>query len=108
MKNYIQKGDMITVAAPAGGVISGAGVLIGSLFGVAATTQAAGADVEIAAAGVFDLPKEATATSFAVGAPVQWDGANGRIAALSSGVRIGVVIAAAGATAATARVRLDG
>lgn len=40
MKNYIQEGRMITVAAPAGSVTSGDGVIVGSLFGIA--TEAAG------------------------------------------------------------------
>jgi predicted RecA/RadA family phage recombinase len=40
MKNSIQRGDMITITAPTGGVTSGQGVLVGNLFGVAATTTA--------------------------------------------------------------------
>lgn len=108
MKNFVQTGSVIPVTAPSGGVVSGEGVQIGALFGVASTTQAAGASVEIAVAGVFDLPKEATTDTFSVGAAVEWDAANGRVAALDSGVRIGLAIAAAGATAATVRVRLDG
>jgi predicted RecA/RadA family phage recombinase len=59
MTNYIQPGNNITVAAPLGGVTSGALVVIGSLIGVASTTAVAGADVEIATAGVFELPKAA-------------------------------------------------
>jgi predicted RecA/RadA family phage recombinase len=106
MRNFIQPGRMITVAAPTGGVVSGDGVLIGQLFGVAATDAAVGSPVEIATEGVFSLPKEATTTSFAVGAAVEWDGANDRIATLDAGLKIGVVVEAAGATAATARVRL--
>jgi len=34
-KNYIQPGQTITIAAPTGGVLSGDGVLIGTLFGIA-------------------------------------------------------------------------
>ncbi|MGR3804826.1 DUF2190 family protein [Marinibacterium profundimaris] len=105
MKNYIQRGDSITVAAPAA-VTSGAGVLIGSLFGVAATDAETGADVAISTVGVFDLPKEPTTDTFAVGAPVEWDAANDRVTALDEGVQIGVAVAAAGATAATVAVRL--
>jgi predicted RecA/RadA family phage recombinase len=57
MKNFIQRGDMITVTAPTGGVTSGQGVLVGSLFGVAATTAAEGESVEIDTVGVYELPK---------------------------------------------------
>jgi len=51
MKNFIQRGDVITVTAPTGGVTSGQGVLVGNLFGIAATTVAEGENVEIATAG---------------------------------------------------------
>ena len=43
-KNFIQDGDIITVAAPYD-VTSGGGLQVGGLFGVALTTAAAGADV---------------------------------------------------------------
>ena len=33
MKTFIQNGHVITITAPAGGVSSGDGVLVGSLFG---------------------------------------------------------------------------
>ena len=59
MRNYIQPGEVITATAPAGGIISGAPMMYGSLFGVAAVTAAAGVQVEIATMGVFDLPKKA-------------------------------------------------
>jgi predicted RecA/RadA family phage recombinase len=68
MKNYIQEGRMITVAAPAGGVTSGDGVV----FGVASKTAAAGETVTIATEGVFDLPKLASAV-IAAGDAVAWD-----------------------------------
>ena len=32
MKNHIQKGDVITVPAPAGGTVSGEGVIVGGEF----------------------------------------------------------------------------
>lgn len=106
MRNFVQPGRMIGVTAPAA-VASGDGVLIGALFGVAASDAASGAAVEIATEGVFDLPKATGgANAFTVGAAVEWNAAAARLAAHASGVRIGVVVAAAGADAATARVRL--
>lgn len=42
MKTFIQNGDVITVTAPTGGVASGDGVIVGSLFGIAAFTAAEG------------------------------------------------------------------
>jgi predicted RecA/RadA family phage recombinase len=111
VKNFIQPGDIVTVAAPSGGISSGQGVLIGSLFGVAATTQAEGDDVEIATRGVFDLAK-ANGDTFTVGAAVYWDAATKTAtASISTGggdARIGAALAAAGSSDETVRCRLDG
>lgn len=54
MKNFVQSGDVITVAAPAD-VASGQFVAIGSLFGVAQASAMAGDDVALATEGVFEL-----------------------------------------------------
>jgi predicted RecA/RadA family phage recombinase len=108
MKNYIQEGRMITVAAPVGGVTSGDGVVIGALFGVASKTAAAGETVTIVTEGVFDLPKLASAV-IAAGAKVSWDDAARQVNAPGTGrYPIGTAIEAAGNGAATVRVRLDG
>lgn len=66
MKNYVQPGNSLTVPAPSGGVVSGAPVVIGSLRGFAAATAAAGEDVSIVRAGVFEVVKE-TGAAWAVG-----------------------------------------
>lgn len=63
---------MITVTAPTGGVTSGQGVLVGNLFGVAATTAAEGDSVEMATVGVYELPKLASAV-IAAGARIAWE-----------------------------------
>jgi predicted RecA/RadA family phage recombinase len=108
MKNYIQEGRMITVAAPAGGVTSGDGVVVGALFGVASKTAAAGETVTIATIGVFDLPKLASAV-IAAGDPVAWDDAAKQVNVPGTGrYPIGTAIEAAGNGATIVRVRLDG
>jgi predicted RecA/RadA family phage recombinase len=108
MKNYIQEGRMITVAAPAGGVASGDGVVIGALFGVASTTAAAGETVSIVTTGVFDLPKLASAV-IAVGDKVSWDDTAKQVNLPGTGrYPIGAAIEAAGNGATIVRVRLDG
>jgi predicted RecA/RadA family phage recombinase len=108
MKNYIQEGRMITVAAPAGGVTSGDGVVIGALFGVASKTAAAGETVTIATKGVFELPKLASAV-IAAGAKVSWDDSAKQVNAPGTGrYPIGTAIEAAGNGATVVRVRLDG
>jgi predicted RecA/RadA family phage recombinase len=108
MKNYIQEGRMITVAAPAGGVASGDGVLVGALFGVAAKTAAEGETVTIATEGVFDLPKLASAV-IAAGDRVSWDDTAKQVNLPGTGrYPIGIAIEAAGNGATAVRVRLDG
>ncbi|NWG23490.1 MAG: DUF2190 family protein [Pseudorhodoplanes sp.] len=108
MKNYIQEGRMITVAAPTGGVASGDGVVIGALFGVATKTADAGETVTLATDGVFDLPKLASAV-IAAGDPVAWDN-TAKLVNIPGTDRypIGTAIEAAGNGATIVRVRLDG
>src|SRR5579885_3821631 len=96
MKNFIQRGDVITVMAPTGGMTSGQGVLIGNLFGVAATTAAEGESVEIATVGVYELPKLVSAV-IAAGARVSWEDTAKQVNLPGSGrYRIGIAIEAAG------------
>ncbi|MBX6321994.1 MAG: DUF2190 family protein [Rhodospirillaceae bacterium] len=108
MKTFIQNGDVITVTAPTGGVSSGDGVIVGSLFGVAAFTAAEGENVEIATTGVYELPKDPTAV-IAAGAQVAWDTSAKQIDLPDTGFYpVGIAIEAAGNGITTVRVRLDG
>lgn len=107
MKNYVQPGDIIEVPAPAT-VSSGAGVLVGSLFGVAATDAESGAPVQITTEGVFDLAKT-SAQAWTVGADVYWDNTAKTCTTSGSGnTLIGVAVAAAANPSSTGRVRLNG
>lgn len=72
MKNYVTRGNVLTVAAPSPGVASGDPVLVGAIFGIAAFAAATGVDVEIETVGVFTLPK-ATGAAWAVGDILYWD-----------------------------------
>jgi predicted RecA/RadA family phage recombinase len=74
-KNYIQPGHTITVAAPTGGVLSGNGVLIGTLFGIAQYDAVEGADVEILTEGVVEIGKT-SALQIGVGDRLFWDATN--------------------------------
>ncbi|MEM7197676.1 MAG: DUF2190 family protein, partial [Pseudomonadota bacterium] len=58
-------------------VSSGAGVLVGELFGVAYANAAKGSSVVIGTAGVWVLPSagEKDAKAVKVGDPIGWDGA---------------------------------
>jgi predicted RecA/RadA family phage recombinase len=108
MKNYIQNGDIITVTAPVGGVTSGQGILVGSLFGIVAATAAEGESAEIATTGVFDLLKD-VATLIDVGDRVAWDDTAKQVALPGAGLYpVGIAVTAAGNGTTTVRVRLDG
>jgi predicted RecA/RadA family phage recombinase len=108
MKNFIQRGDVITITAPTGGVASGQGVLVGNLFGVSATTVAEGESAEIATVGVYELPKLVSAV-IAAGVRVAWDDTAKQVVLPDTGmVPVGIATLAAGNGVATVRVRLDG
>lgn len=105
MKNYVAPGDSLTVIAPAA-VLSGAPVLIGSLFGVAATDAAISTEVVIITSGVFDLPKTA-AQAWTAGALLYWSGTAVTNVA-STNKLIGCAARAELAAATVGRVRLNG
>ncbi|NKI17432.1 DUF2190 family protein [Spongiibacter sp. KMU-166] len=89
MKNYVQKGEAITVTAPAA-LVSGQGVLVGEgLFGVAVNAAESGSEVTIITEGVFELPADATV---AAGDVVEWN--TGEALPIAAGVRIGVALTA--------------
>lgn len=70
MKNYVLSGTTLTLTAPRA-LASGAGVLVGFIFGVASDDAAIGASVEVCPVGVYDLNKDVS--SFAQGDKVYWD-----------------------------------
>ncbi|MCF2870307.1 DUF2190 family protein [Octadecabacter sp. G9-8] len=106
MKNYIQPGENITLAAP-DAVTSGDGVLVGSLFGVAHGNAASGADVVLATVGVFELPK-VSADDIAVGAKVYWKDSTSDVTSTATGnTLIGQAVSAAGNPSNAVRVRLS-
>lgn len=107
MKNYVQKGENLTLTAPYA-VASGAGVKIGLIFGVAAGAAANGATVDVVTEGVFTLPKVSTDV-FAVGAAVYWDDTAKLITSTTSGnTKVGVAVTAAANPSGTVNVRLNG
>ncbi len=107
MKNFVQPGETITVQAPTGGIVSGAAVSIGSLFGVAAFSSPAAAPVEIVTEGVFDLSKTSGDT-FNAGDKAYWNDTTKLVTSTAtSNLWIGVVTQGANGGAATVRVRLN-
>lgn len=107
MQNYVESGDNLTLAAPSGGVVSGTPYLIGTLFGVAATTAAQGDDFVLKTMGVFDLPKT-SALAISVGDALYWDNTAKELNKTSSGnTLVGKAVAGAANPSATVRVRLN-
>ncbi|GAB3464099.1 DUF2190 family protein [Azotobacter salinestris] len=109
MKSYIQPGDIVIVTAPAGGTVSGQIYKVGSIIGVAATTETAGDPVELKLTGVFALNKT-SAQAWAVGDPVYMNTSTRVLTNASAAglVLVGVATEVAANPSAVGRVRLNG
>ncbi|MFP7572421.1 DUF2190 family protein [Marivita sp. S2033] len=108
-KNFIQPGGTITLTAPYA-VTSGDGVLVGSIFGVAARDAANAETVEAALVGIFNLKKVAS-QAWSAGDKVYWDNNNKEVTkTATANTLIGVAVdaVAGGAGDLIGRVRLNG
>ena len=93
MTNYGHSGDTVTVVSP-GTVLSGAGVKVGSIFGIASYDAVISDSLEVARKGVFDIAKDASV--FTQGALVYWDdSAKAATSTVGSNLRIGLAEVAA-------------
>ena len=107
--NQVQKGCILDLTAPGGGVVSGEAVLINGLLAVPMTTVAATEKFAGAVDGVFEIAKEATTAAFTEGELVYWDDGNARVDESASGrYEVGFAVAAAIATDTTVKVKLKG
>lgn len=107
MKNFVQEGNTVTLTAPYA-LTSGDGLLVGSIFGVAANDAANGAEVEAVVAGVFSL-KKTSAQAWTQGALIYWDNtAKECTTTVATNKLIGVAVAAASNPSGTGLVRLNG
>ena len=105
-KTYIQPGHTLTVAAPTGGALSGIGVLIGTLFGIAQYDAAEGADVEILTEGVVEIGKT-SALAIDVGDRLFWDATNKVVNKTATAqVCVGVAVSAAANPSGTVKMKL--
>ncbi len=104
---FVQRGDAID-HTPKTAVAAGDVVVIGKLVGVAKLDIAAGELGALALTGVYEVNK-ATGTAFEAGAEVGWDAAaKAAVSAAASGaVKIGHVVADAGAAGTTVLVRIE-
>lgn len=105
MKNYVQRGETITIPSPAA-VLSGEVVVAGRFTGIACGDAEAGAPLDLRLEGAFDVPKVG-ANAIATGSPVYFDAAAGlATGTAASNARLGTATQAAPAGGATVRVRL--
>lgn len=104
---YIQPGHTLTLTAPRA-VTPGAGVLVGSLFGVSLGTYANGAAGEFSTYGVHEIAKT-SAQAWTVGARIYWDNTNFRADTDSTvGQLIGTATEVADNPSSVGRVKLLG
>lgn len=109
MKTFVQEGKALDLTAPEGGVTSGLGVMIGSLFAIAAVTAAAGETFAGYVEGVFDHPADdhETTQAWTEGMPVYFDESEGVLTKTGAGnILVGVAAAAKASTATIGRVKL--
>lgn len=105
MKNYVQPDDSLDIVAPVGGVTSGQGLLIGSIFGVVSADAAAGDPSVIRVRGVFSLPK--AAVTITAWEKLYWDSTNEVLTNVpASNKYVGIAVEDAGNSAAEAKILL--
>ena len=108
MKTYIEPGHALTLAAPYD-VVSGDGLLVGAIFGVATHDALSGAEVEAQLTGVVEIAKAAS-QAWTAGAKVYWDNTAKRVTNVASGntlIGAAVLAVGAGAEETVGRVRLN-
>lgn len=107
-KNKVSDGNILRCVAPAGGVVSGEGVLINGVFVIPATTAAAGEDFNGHIFGEWNLPKTAADTPDQF-VKAYWNDTNDEVTTTSAGnSEIGVFTEARGNGDTEAYVRLNG
>lgn len=103
-QNFVKDGCVIEVTLGAT-IAAGAGILIGSLVGVALKSGVSGDTINVALVGVWDLPKAPGAVT--QGAALYWDNTAKKVTTTSAGnTLMGYAYAAALSGDANARVRL--
>jgi predicted RecA/RadA family phage recombinase len=109
MKNYIQAGKSLPLTMAAD-VSSGDPVLIGDLFGIVQADALTGEAVEVLLEGVVSMTRDA-ADTFAEGALVYFNEGAGEVTtdpAAGANKLIGASVEAAGPSAGSLKVRLNG
>ncbi len=106
MKNFLQPANSITIPAPAGGVVAGSPVAVGSLRGFASASAAEGEDVAIVRVGLFEVVKKA-GEAWAVGDKLYYKATDGNFTKTATdAVLFGFAAAAALSAAAAGEIVL--
>lgn len=107
MNNYSQPGDVLTLTAPYDRE-SGEAAMVGSIFGVATSAVASGAEGEFMVVGVHELDKT-SAQAWTQGDKLYWVTSTKLLSNLSGdGQLVGVATAAAANPSSTGMIRLGG
>lgn len=106
MKNFVKKGNVLTLA-PGAAVASGVGYLFGAaLFGVATNDVANGASGEFITQGVVEVGKT-SALAISVGDRLFWDATNKVVNKTSTAQQcVGVAVAAAANPSSTVLMKI--
>lgn len=109
MKTKISSGHVLDITAPSGGTTSGVGVLLGTIFGIAVTSNVAGDTCALDCSGVFDHTAAGAGSgqAWAVGDAVYWDNtAKVLTKTATDNTKVGHAVAAKTTTATTGRFRI--
>ena len=106
-KNNIQKGDVINLTAPTGGVKSGVAVLVGSLLIIPVSDAEEGEMFAAQTVGVFSVAKASGAITECQ--KLYWNSTNSNLTTTASGnILVGCATSPAASGDATVNARLDG
>ncbi|MBM3929590.1 MAG: DUF2190 family protein [Sphingomonadales bacterium] len=106
MRNFVQPGHTLDYIAPAGGVVSGNPILIGTVLVIPAATAKEGELFAGTIEGVIALPC-ATGTAWTPHVALHWDDTNKRVTTTATNnQKIGMAAAAKAAPAASGNVKL--
>jgi predicted RecA/RadA family phage recombinase len=110
-KNFCKSGDVVTLTAPSGGVVSGMLYVIGALPVIALTSAAQGAPFEGKTTGEWTLPKVGS-QGWAEGVKVNWDATNSRCSTTGTTgffpIGVATAVVGSGANDTSGTVRLNG
>ena len=109
MKTYVQPGNTVTLEAPYD-VVSGDGMLVGAIFGIASHDAATAEPTETLLVGIVDIVKVGS-EAWVPGDKIYWDNANRHTTkSATDNTLIGTAMSAVGngADETLGRIRLNG